>query len=655
MKTFSICLLLSIAFGGFAQKENHPYCSKRDAFTNRQLKSNSLSVSQISETEKYNVHFYKLDLSMTNQSTTLSGRVEIHAKAEQAIDSALFELFSTLTISQVFVNGTTVTYSRNGSAVKAPVNAQAGQSFVITVVYNGTPPTAATNPLGGAGMSNATSQTWGNKVTWSLSEPFSAYEWWPCKQSLTDKADSCAVNITVPSACKAGSNGVLEQVIDLGNGTTRYEWKHRHPIDYYLISVAVSKYVDYTIYANPVGASNPIPIQNYIYDNPQCLPNFQADIDETADFLELYWSKYGPYPFADEKYGHCMAPFSGGMEHQTMTTQGFFNPTLTAHELAHQWWGNNVTCGSWADIWVNEGFASYSEYVMLEQLYSGDEIQFMQDVHTSVMDQPNGSVYVLDSLNESRIFSGRLTYDKGGAIIHSMRYVVNNDAVFFGALKSFQLAYANGTAKGSDVRDWMANETGIDFTPFFDQWYYGEGYPIYSARWNYTGSDLMLEINHAVSVPAVTPAFTTPLDLRFSRLGQPDTIIRFTITSNSNQYYVPNIGQVTNIVSFDPKNWIVNKVGTKQFDPTLQVSGISEFEQAEIVVYPNPTTSSIQFRFPTDEPHQVNLINLQGQLVRSEQLTKGETMDIAELSGGIYSCEVYCNGMKVAVKKISIR
>ena len=237
MKLFSFCLMISFTFYGLAQKENHPYCSKRDAYSSHQLKSNSLSVSQISETEKYDVHFYQLDLSMTNQVTTLSGEVEIHAVAIEQIDSALFELFSTMTISQVKVNGITVTYSRNGSAVKAPVNVQPGQSFIISIVYNGTPPTAATNPLGGAGISNATSPTWGNKVTWSLSEPFSAYEWWPCKQSLTDKADSCAVNITVPSNCKAGSNGVLENVVDLGNGNTRYEWKHRHAIDYYLISV----------------------------------------------------------------------------------------------------------------------------------------------------------------------------------------------------------------------------------------------------------------------------------------------------------------------------------------------------------------------------------------------------------------------------------
>jgi aminopeptidase N len=472
---------------------------------------------------------------------------------------------------------------------------------------------------------------------------------------LTDKADSCAVKITVPTNCKAGSNGVLENVVDLGNGSTRYEWKHRHPIDFYLISVAVSKYVDYTIYANPIGAIAPIPIQNYIYDNPQCLPNFQADIDETVDFMELYWSKYGPYPFADEKYGHCMAPFSGGMEHQTMTTQGFFNPTLTAHELAHQWWGNNVTCGSWADIWVNEGFASYSEYIMLEELYPGDEVQFMQDVHTNVMSQPAGSIYVLDSLNEGSIFSGRLSYDKGGAIIHSMRYVVNNDVLFFDALRSFQQTYADSTALGSDVRDWLTTETGADFTDFFDQWYYGQGYPTYSARWNYNGNDLMLEINHTSSASNSTPTFTNPIDVRFSRLGQVDTIIRFAISSNSNQFYVPNVGQVTNLVSIDPNNWIINKMGTKQFDASLQVNGLVDFSEQHVIMYPNPADTKVNFKFPNESTYEACVFSANGEKVFTHQVSNGQPLDVSKLAAGVYMIELSQKGIKQFRESISIR
>ena len=242
--TLTFILFITCSTFLFAQKENATHCSKRDHASPFLQKSATLTIAQISETEKYNVHFYSLDLSMNNLVTTVAGTVEIHAKATVFLDSALFELFSTMAISQVRVNGNPVTHSRIGTAVKAPVNASTGQNFIISIDYSGTPPTAATNPLGGSGMTNATSPSWGNRVTWSLSEPFSAYEWWPCKQSLSDKADSVAVKVTVPNNCKAGSNGLLENTVDLGNGTTRYEWKHRHSIDYYLISVAVAKYVE---------------------------------------------------------------------------------------------------------------------------------------------------------------------------------------------------------------------------------------------------------------------------------------------------------------------------------------------------------------------------------------------------------------------------
>jgi aminopeptidase N len=340
------------------------------------------------------------------------------AKAKVNLDSALFELFQSFTITEIRVNGIPVNYSRNQSAIKVPVNATQGDYFSIETDYFGTPPTAATNPLGGGGMTYKKSQTWGNRVVWSLSEPFSAYEWFPVKQSLKDKIDSSDVSITVPDTCKAGSNGILVSVDTLGNGLLKFNWKNRHMIDYYLISVSVAKYIEHNYYVQPNGSTDSIFVQNFIYNNPQTLPYFLNDINETGDFLVLFSDLYGLYPYADEKYGHCMAPISGGMEHQTMTTQGFFEKTLTAHELAHQWWGNQVTCASWSDIWVNEGWASYSEYLMLENLYPAEKNQHMLDVHNNVMSQPDGSVWCLDSLNEGRIFSGRLTYDKGAGIIH---------------------------------------------------------------------------------------------------------------------------------------------------------------------------------------------------------------------------------------------
>ncbi|MFZ9581988.1 MAG: M1 family aminopeptidase [Crocinitomicaceae bacterium] len=631
MKALLLFMLLPVV--ALSQKENSPFCSKRDGFGHRTVKSNSLSVAQIAQTEKYDVNYYKLDLNMTNTSTTLSGYSEMKATALVPIDTVLYELFSTLSISSVSLNGVNVPFTRTNSAVKIGVNYPAGTVFTVRTNYSGTPPTAQTNPLGGSGMSYATSPSWGNEVVWSLSEPFCAYEWWPCKQSLTDKADSCDVNITVPNSCKAGSNGILTQVVDLGNGTSRYEWKHRHPIDYYLISVAVAEYVEYNVYANPQGAQAPILIQNFIYNNPQTLPNFQADINETADFLELFYGLYGPYPFEDEKYGHCMAPFSGGMEHQTMTTQGFFNPTLTAHELGHQWWGDYVTCASWCDIWVNEGFASYSEQLMLENLYPGQEIQNMQSVHNNVMSQPGGSVWVLDSLNESRIFSGRLTYDKGAAIIHTMRYMVNNDNLFLSILQNFLSNKAFGTAFGVDVRDAFTAASGIDFTAFFDEWYFGEGFPTYSVQWKQVGNDALVQISHTSSMPNVTPTFTNPIDLKFVRPGNADTTIRFNITGNSNLFQINGIGTINNSITIDPNNWVLNQNGTVTMNQVLNLEAINE--PIGMSLFPNPVEDQLTLlNVPQNSSYR--LYDMFGRMKLSGKTIQGETLSVSALSPGTY-------------------
>jgi aminopeptidase N len=648
IKSLSFFFVFSIALMTQAQ-ENTAHCSKRTKHTNS-LKSATLSVAQIAETEKYDVHYYSLNLNMTNTSTYLAGTVEMQAKARVNLDSAMFELFPTFTITEIRVNGVPVTYSRSQSALKVPVNIVAGGNFKIDTDYFGNPPTAATNPLGGGGMTYATSQSWGNHVVWSLSEPFSAYEWFPVKQSLRDKIDSCAVKITVPDSCKAGSNGVLENVVNLGNGFTRYEWKHRHPIDYYLISVAVAKYVEHNLYANPVGAPAPILIQNYIYDNPQTLPNFLDEINETADFSELFYDLYGPYPFEDEKYGHCMAPISGGMEHQTMTTQGFFEKTLTAHELGHQWWGDNVTCASWSDIWVNEGFASYSEYLMLENLYPNEKVQHMTDVHNNVMTQTGGSVWFADSLNENRIFSGRLTYDKGAAIVHSLRYLVNNDALFFNTLRAFQTDFADSVAFGVDVRDKFMETTGLDLTPFFEQWYFGEGYPTYSIRYRQVGTDLLMQISHTASKPSVTPTFTNPIDVRIFRQGLADTTIRFAITSNDELFTVPFSGTVTGNMAIDSKNWIVNKVGSITQDNTISLIENKPIEELQIIPNPNNGIFSIS---NLDVNSLIDVYRMNGQKVLSKSISTNEQVDLRAFGKGTYLIEIQSNKGNKRLKLVS--
>ena len=197
---------------------------------------------------------------------------------------------------------------------------------------------------------------------------------------------------------------------------------------------------------------------------------------------------FGTYPFISEKYGHCVAPLGGGMEHQTMTTLANFNFLLVAHELAHQWFGDYVTCGSWQDIWINEGFASYAEYIACQYLQSQTNADlWMADAQTYVKSETDGSVFVPEafSTDEERIFDYRLSYKKGAAIIHMIRGELQNDSLFFSILRDYLDRYKNDVATGEDFKEVLEEKSGRDFTAFFNQWFYGEGYPSITVNWKH--------------------------------------------------------------------------------------------------------------------------------------------------------------------------
>jgi hypothetical protein len=333
-----------------------------------------------------------------------------------------------------------------------------------------------------------------------------------------------------------------------------------------------------------------------------------------------------------------MAPLSGGMEHQTMTTQGFFERGLTAHELGHQWFGDNVTCASWSDIWINEGFASYSEYLMLENLYAGEQVTHMQDVHTNVKTQPFGSVWVLDSLNENRIFSGRLTYDKGAAIVHTMRYMVDNDNLFFATLREFQVEFADSVATGIDMRDKFQAATGIDFTPFFEQWYFGEGYPTYSIQWNQLGNDILIQLSHTVSQAAVTPTFTNPIDVRITRPSLGDTIVRLDVNSNQQQFLISNAGAAGSMF-IDPANWVINNAGGIVFNAALV--GLNEEVLADkIVVYPNPSNGMATVQVDDQSAKDYVIYKMNGQIIEKGTAKGTFQLDLSKYGNGTYLLEL---------------
>lgn len=587
----------------------------------------------------YDVKFYGLDLIVLNTTTYLEGNVRIKAEVKNPIDTFVCQLVNEYNIDSIKYNNSNITFSHSNAVVYAilPNTLNAGEFVDLTIYYKGN---AGTNQ-NYSGYSNATSPSWGKKATWSLSEPFHAKEWFPCKEDLTDKADSVYVFVTTTSNCKAGANGTLTNVVTLPNSKVRYEWKSYYPIAFYLISVAVSEYQEYNIYAHPNNFQDSILIQNYIYNTAGCLSYFKNYIDQTADMLELFSDKISLYPFANEKYGHSMAPISGGMEHQTMTTLGWFDFKLVAHELGHQWFGNNVTCKTWQDIWVNEGFASYLEYVANQYLISQTSANnWLNEYHTAIMQTAGGSVYVPFSSinNEGRIFDYRLSYQKGAAIVHQIRYIINNDSIFFKSLTDINQIFKDSVATGEDIKNVFETNSSIDFDNYFNEWFYGEGYPTYSIMWSQTNDSLFIDISHTTST-TITQLFTIPIEFKFNYSGG-DTIIRLDINSNLMSYRL-KIPQTITSINIDPNNHVINKTGS-----IIVNNNIVELKNPKI--YPNPSNEFINIE--TDENIvSIEFFNIDSKLIKKQNIDNYSSinkLEIKDLASGIYLLRI-CSKDKI--------
>jgi aminopeptidase N len=575
----------------------------------------------------YDVKFYWLDLHVSDSSTFVQGSVSILLEAiDKPLQQVVLDFSTQLKTDSVIINHQPVNYLHADNELIINLNSEVAPESRITIqiFYHGLGKTINVPD----GIYNKYNATWDSRVTWTLSEPFAALNWFPCKQSITDKADSVYVFLSTDNDLKAGSNGKLTAQVSLPSNRIRYEWKSSYPIAYYLISFAVGNYMDYSIYVKMMNDS--ILIQNYIYNNDLYLEQNKANIDKTIDLILLFSDLFGAYPYKDEKYGHCIAPMGGGMEHQTMTTLVNFSFLLVAHELAHQWFGNLVTCSTWQDIWVNEGFASYAEYLASQYLISQSAADnWMIGEFDFVKSVPGGSVYVPeDFLNdESRIFDRRLTYCKGAAIIHMIRKEIDNDSLFFYILGEFLERYKNKNAAGEDLKNLLEEKTGNDYDQFFNQWYYGEGYPIHSISWNQSNDTLY--INSLQTTSASTPYFNVPVDYKITVDGT-DTLITLRQTSNfdCSKIFLP--GNITSIV-VDPKHWLL-----------IDIAGITTTNnienQIEFKVVPNPAREKVTLYFNNIlDSYKIHLIDSSGQILYTEQSRSlHKTINVDSYPKGLY-------------------
>ena len=579
----------------------------------------------------YDVKYHRIELQVDPEFDTMSGKVTTYfVSSVPNLDRVQFDLRSNLIADSVTRGSIKLIHRRIGDIVEIdlPMGLSGGALDSITIHYHGDP---TNNPYRSYVREPRRPKS-DHPVVWTLSEPYGAHTWWPCKEGLNDKIDSMDMIVTVPLGNKVASNGLLVDTARVGTDRIRFTWKHRYPIVTYLVAFSVSDYAVFTdMVYRPDGDS--VPVVNYLF--PEYLPGGREPARETVSMMNLFDSLFGYYPFSKEKYGHAQMLESGGMEHQTMSFMSGLDYGLVAHELAHQWFGDLITCGSWSDLWLNEGFATYLTYIAKLELLGPDAGRAeLESIRRRAMSDNSGSVFVIDTLNRQRLFSGRLTYAKAGLLLHMLRWEMG-DEHFFDALRNYlndpRLRF--GTARTSDLQEHLEATSGLDLTEFFADWFYGEGYPSFLVRWTRNGQQVEVELNQNSNTDVDHYDVTVPL-VFYS--ADADTTVRIKSTTNKSTHTI--------LLDFIPDSL--------QFDPDLHIIAKAQVFKNEDInrnlgLYPNPGSGNVRVIHNFSDVESVDLVTLDGKtLFKPEWIDLGNktfSIDLSSLSNGLYIISVTGN------------
>jgi aminopeptidase N len=438
----------------------------------------------------------------------------------------------------------------------------------------------------------------------------------------------------------AGAAGILVSETPIsGTDEKMIHWRHRYPIANYLIGVAITNYAVINEIAL-LHSGDSVKIINYIYPEDSAI--YAANPPVAIPFLQLYSDYFGDYPFKEEKYGHAQFNWGGGMEHQTMSfVYGLEYYELVAHELAHQWFGNKVTCGSWQDIWLNEGFATYLSGLCYEQLAPQYWTLFKQGRQASAFTDSTGSVFCEDTSDVSRIFSGSLTYSKGAYLLHMLRWKLGDEIFFKGVyeyINDTTLCY--GFARTDDLVQHLEAASGQQLDEFFNDWFYGEGYPTYHLKWaKLPDNKLNIAIHQTQNNPTVS-YFEMPVPLLLKNALH-DTLVVIQNDANDLTYTIGPLSFIPDSIFFDPDLWLLAKKDTPQYDPMLSQL---------VAIYPNPASDAITIIFHGDQEvvEEITLFDLTGKKMISLNTAAASfydpvTIDISNLSGGYYLVNLRTN------------
>jgi aminopeptidase N len=517
----------------------------------------------------YDIRYYGIDMNlpMNNGSMTGHNRVTVTSR-RTGLDTVAFHMVS-LVCDSVRIAGAPATFTTPSGLLVVNLDRayDVGESLDVDLYYHRTSGTAN---RGFYWYTRA--QSGYHVIAYSTTEPANSRYWFPCFDEPWDKAEQgCAINVTVPETLSVASNGLLDSVTSNSSAHTKtFWWRERYSIPTYLMTFAASKWANFKqwFHLSPTESSY---IWNFVW--PEDSVQAQSSFGRTVDMMDFFDAadRFGRYPF--EKYGMVEAyPFEwGGMENQTMTmvhnywvTSGSDNGI--AHEMSHQWWGDMVTCLDWRNIWLNEGFGTFSDE--LYYYHQNGRAQFINLMNQRAQDyisEEAGDLHpIYNPPFPDHLFDWGHSYCKGSWVMRMLQYVENDTVftapgIFYQALRAYGDSFKYGCANTDDYCRINEQMTGMELSWFFNEWVYMAGYPKYTVNWRSVpdgGGGYWVFIHVRQNNGAQAPScFHMPLQISLRATGR-DTLVTVPIDTNPQdiQYH---ISFNATSISVDPGSWIL--------------------------------------------------------------------------------------------------
>lgn len=545
--------------------------SCRHMFGDPGRSSGLVSAAQPGTRQAIDVQHYRLQISLDPERSAISGTVSIDGVASSLVATIAVDAADNLSIDGVRANEQSLQFTRSDGrlSIGLPQPLSSGKAFNLKIDYHGT---AVTVGRLGGGMLVQRHGPDSRIVMANLSEPFAAPTWWPCIDDPRDKA-TIEVEATAPSDFKVASNGVLVSTHVNSDQTATYIWREDYQIATYLVSVAATNYTLFEDSYTALDGITKMPLVYYVY--PEHLDLARIKFGVTPRAIEIFASLFGEYPFVTEKYGMAEFPWSGAMEHQTMTSMGQnivgsvsnSGQTTIVHELGHQWWGDLVTMNTWDDIWLNEGFATYCEVLFNEHYLGLQPGELMsRSYDDGLVFGSLGGTVTAERADDPFDDRGAI-YSKGGWVLHMLRHVVGEQK-FFEALRDYRATHEFATASSTDLRLAFERAYGQPLDWFFQQWVYAPGRPSYKVSTAIDGPDvsgqydvqLTIKQKQSVVIPGRdSSVFIMPLDVTLHyEDGSRET--RVILNDSRKQRFHLSSARRPVSIGIDEDHWVLKKV-----------------------------------------------------------------------------------------------